>query len=149
MRKITSLFLVVVTICGLMCACQQRVPEKEYDIMVAKHINCGMTNQEEDYWSSTTYELNTNGTLVRTEKYNLSGEKETTAQMSDEDIKEVISILKSIKLFVDDDSAVDGSVWDVKYYNKDGKVISDYHGYIYNYKKLQKLSEILKKSFSE
>lgn len=149
MRKITSLFLVVVTICGLMCACQQRVSEKEYDIMVAKHINYGMTDKTEDYWSSTTYELNTNGTLVKTENYNLSGKKETTVQISDDDIKEIISILKSAKLFTDDDSAMDGSIWDIKYYNEDGKVISDYHGYIYNYKKLQRLSEILKEAFSE
>ena len=74
--------------------------------------------------------------------------KITLLNNSDEDIKEIISILKSTKLFVDDDSAVDGSIWDIKYYNEDGKVISDYHGYIYNYKKLQRLSEILKEAFS-
>lgn len=149
MKKIISLLLLFALTCCFMCACQQQIPEKEYDIMVAKHINYGMTDKTEDYWSSTTYELNTNGTLVKTENYNLSGKKETTIQISDDDIKEIISILKSAKLFTDDDSAMDGSIWDVKYYNEDGKVISDYHGYIYNYKKLQRLSEILKEAFSE
>lgn len=144
MRKFLCLLLVALTICGL-CGCGDvNIPDNaDYVIMKATHMNYGQNSMDDDFWSSTTYILNANGEMKCVDSYNISGENEYTFTVSKEKVEEIAKILDSQKFAKDDDSAMDGTAWDIEYFNADGKVISDYNGYIYDNKKYMQLAEIL------
>ena len=141
-KNIILLFISILIILSL-CACGIIPEYGDYIMLEATHMNYGEHSIEEDYWSSTTYFLNRNGEVTCINSYNLSGDKKVTFTISEEDVISVIKILNSQKHAIDDNSAMDGSAWNIEYYDIDGSLISDYNGYIYNNKQYTKLSNIL------
>jgi hypothetical protein len=144
MRKFISLLVSVMVICASLCACQVQKTDEDHVVMAAKHINYGENSVEEDYWVSTTYVLNTNGTLEYVESYNVSGQRKSIVQVEQSTVDKIIAILKSQRFARDNDNVGDGSAWDITYYGPNDKVISDYKGYIDDNKKYKELSEILR-----
>lgn len=152
MKKIITILLTIVLFCGMLCACQApnkplpSHPNEKYTILFAEHMNYGESNKMEDYWSGSTYTLETDGTLKYEEHYNLSGSKVVSSKLNADALNKVVSILNAMKNMKDDNSAEDGSAWNLSYYDKSGKEIENYNGYIYNNKKLQELVKILEDS---
>ena len=154
LKKFISIILMTILLCSLLCACQTQKPnvslptnsEEKYTILFAEHMNYGESNKMEDYWSGSTYTLETDGTLKYEEHYNLSGSKVVSSKLNADTLNEVVSILNAMKNMKDDNSAEDGSAWNFSYYDKNGKEIENYNGYIYNNKKLQELVKILEGS---
>ena len=144
MRKFLCLLLIALTVCSL-CACGNvNIPDDaDYIIMEAKHKNYGQNIIDDDFWSSTTYTLNADGEMKCVDSYNISGKNEYTFTISKEKVEEIVKILESQKFARDDNDDMDGSAWNIKYFNSDGKVISDYNGYIYDNKKYMELATIL------
>ena len=103
MKKIIAILLTIVLFCGMLCACQApnkplpSHPNEKYTILFAEHMNYGESNKMEDYWSGSTYTLETDGTLKYEEHYNLSGSKVVSSKLNADALNEVVSILNAMK----------------------------------------------------
>ena len=148
MKMILTLTLIISSCIGLI-GCGRIPKEGNYLVFKGEHTNCGLLSSEEDYWSSTTFELNRNGELKMQKKYNLSGIQEKTVQLTDEQVSYVCEIMESQKYEFDKFDGNDGSVWDFNYYDDKGKEISDYSGYIYHNEKFLELEKFLYSHFND
>ena len=107
--------------------------------------NSGMVNESSDYWKHTDYKLYTNGTVVFSSTYNISGKRdEKTYKIDNEKMNKIIEILDGdFNKYTKDYSATDGETWHLQYYNSKGDVIHEFNGYIYGNKVLEKLVNLL------
>ena len=143
MKKVFILLISAVLLFGI-CACSKTMPDNvDYTVLEARHIDYGEHSIEEDYWTSTVFTLNTNGKLTREDNFNISESEKIEVSISKNDVKKIIDILEKQKYSKNDNDATDGSIWKIKYFDKNGKIISDYDGYIYNKKGYKELSNLL------
>lgn len=124
----------------------QTTAEKPIDTMVfyAASSNWDLVSDQEDYLDSQSYSLFYSGELQYYERYNKSGKKnEQELTISPEDLQTIQNLLE--KSFRDESKnrdGADGTGWKMEYFNPDGDLIHDFHGYIYGSDK-EKIIEIL------
>ena len=152
MKRFVSFALIILCICCSFCGCHtQNIKEQDnedYEIMLAKHINYGMYDISEDFWSSTEFTLNTNHTLTKTIYYNISDDIEQKITLDDKDFQEILSLLDRIKS-TNGDIPDDGSIWIIAKYNKEEKELIKFEAEIDSNKHAKRLIERLNELFPE
>ena len=152
MKRLVLFALVILCVCCLLCCCNtqniQDQDDEHYEIMLAKHINYGMYDINEDFWSSTEFTLNTNHILTKTIYYNISDDIEQKITLNDKDFEEILSLLDCIKS-TDGDIPDDGSIWIIAKYNKEEKELIRFEAEVNSNKNAKRLIERLNELFPE
>lgn len=107
-----------------------------------KH-NCGMVCSKEDFWETCNFELNYDGNGLYFENRNLSGKSEVkNFRFNMFELVHIVSILDREVPFKDYKSACDGETWIIKYYDRKGKLLKTFEGYMYG-KRLEEIFNAL------
>ena len=119
--------------------------DNDFLILSATSFNSGEVDGSSDYWEKSEYKLYTNGTVVFSNTYNISGKKdEKTYKIDNETMDRILEILDGdFNKYSEDYSSTDGVTWQLKYYNSNGDVIHEFNGYIYGKKILEELIDLL------
>ena len=108
-----------------------------------KH-NCGMVCSKEDFWETCNFELNYDGNGLYFENRNLSGKSDVKEfRLCMFEMVKVESIFDREEPFRDYKSACDGETWVIKYYDRKGKLIKTFEGYMYRKEKIEKVISLL------
>ena len=152
MKRFVLFALIILCVCCSLCGCNtqniQEQDDENYEIMLAKHINYGMYDVNEDFWSSTEFTLNTNHILTKTIDYNISDDVEQKITLNDKDFEEILSLLDCIKS-TNGDIPDDGSIWIIAKYNKEEKELIRFEDEINLNKNAKRLIERLNELFPE
>lgn len=119
--------------------------DQHTELFTACEDNWGLTNNAEDYWSSSYWIVYYDGTVEYYEKYNLSGEtSHVTWELSDEEFEKLGKNLQGRFLKCNEGvDACDGTVWSMTYYGTGGDKIHHFFGYMYGIPALEEIVEIL------
>ena len=106
--------------------------------------NFGQVCKLEDYIEETYFEVDYEGNGSFYEVHNLSGKTEVKRfKFSMFELIHIVSILDRETSFKDYKSGCDGDVWEINYYNRKGKLIKTFEGYIYGKEKIEKVISLL------
>lgn len=106
--------------------------------------NSGMVCSKEDFCKTCKFELNYEGNGTYFENHNLSGKSEIKKfKLCMFEMVKVASIFDREGPFNDYKSACDGETWSIKYYDRHGKLIKTFEGYIYGKENIEKVIKLL------
>ena len=106
--------------------------------------NCGMVCSKEDFLKTCHFELNYEGNGTYFENRNLSGKSDVKEfRLCMFEMVKVVSIFDRQEPFRDYKSACDGETWVIKYYDRKGKLIKTFEGYMYRKEKIEKVISLL------
>ena len=148
--KKTIYIVCIIIVVVLIFFVSKFVTKKNNILLYAKKQNFGITNDAEDYRENRTYKVYYDGTMKVVDKYNLSGKiiVKVKGKLNQTEIDEIQKELE--KENTDEEvNASDGSSWEIKGYNKAGKEIVNYEGYIYGKKNLEHIEDILENNCKE
>ena len=149
MKKIIYIVCIIIVVLLIFLASKFIIKNNNM-LLYAKKVNFGITNDAEDYRKNRTYKVYYDGTMQVSDEYNLSGKKivKVKEKLTQTEINEIQKELekenKDKKV-----NASDGSSWEIKGYDKSGKEIINYNGYIYGKKNLEHIENIIENNCVE
>lgn len=116
-----------------------------HEIMfTSKQSNWGEVYSLDDYYCYTTWDVYYDGTVEMYTFYHISGYTDKSIwELSDDEYKELTKLLNGKFQKEYNVEACDGDNLDMTYFDKKGREIHQFSGYIYGVKALERIQEIL------